>query len=715
MYRIDRPQFGTSEGAPTGQTTGEGAATPPPGDARAEALGRRAFLDVFLKGAGCYAVLASVPFAPGALAAAEHHGVLDPHGAVAFPQGVASGDPSPTSVVLWTRAVQTDGSASAVDVTLQVSTSPDFSEVVVEERLSADGTTDHTVRIIVDGLAPDTRYWYRFGAGGSWSDPVGRTRTAPEADADRPVRLAFASCQAYEAGYYGAWRTLINRDEAAPEEEQLDLVLHLGDFIYEALGYGGARSVPPFPSGGASTGAEFAGTHAVTLDDYRHLWKVYLADPDLRAARARWPFVMTWDDHEFTDDSWQGFSTYKGTPVPAQARKIAANQAWFEFVPVHLSGRVEPDEAPARDFEAAEVRDAPRAGVDDAGIDTDPNNRRALRSLTIYRSLRWGRNLDLVVTDLRSYRSEHPIPAELSEAIGGVARYVQPLPLVEACDAGREFMGGTPPAELNLGGQTIPNPRVDAPAGTMMGPEQKAWFKRRMAGSDARWKIWANSVPLMPMRLDLDRIDPAATTVVFTIDTWDGYLRERTELLDFLAESGVEGVISLSGDNHNSFAGRLLRDFGSRGSRTVGCEYSVCGISSPSLWSAMVGFVAEDDPLRPLVVHEGKAALNLTFLDGAAASVTLAQTGDLEAARAAANPDQNPHLAYCDSEANGFGVVHLSGDVAEVELVTVETPLTDTGPSGARVLRTARFTQRRSDPGALSGPEIEGAPPFPLG
>jgi len=686
---------------------------PHPKTSSASEWSRREFLEVFLRGAGCYAVVASVPFA-SACAGDDSPAP----GAYRFPQGLASGDPSPTSVVLWTRVEAVDGAAGPVEVLLQVSNSSDFGELVVEERVVAEAAADHTVRVIVRELEPDTRYWYRFVAGGDATDLVGRTRTAPAPDADRPVRLAFASCQAYEAGYYGAWRTMINRDEASPGDQQLDFVLHLGDFIYEALGYGGARSVPPFPSGGEPTSgesADFASVHAVTLDDYRHLWKTYLADPDLREARARWPFVMTWDDHEFTDDSWQGYSTYDGRPVPAQSRKIAANQAWFEFVPVHLSGRVEPTPAPARDFAATSVTDAPREGADDSGLDREPNNRAALRSLTIYRSLSWGRALDLIVTDLRSYRSEHPVPVELSSALGGVPRYVQPLPLVEALDAGREYRAGDAPAELAIGEATLPNPRRDAAPGTMMGGEQKAWFRDRMRGSEARWKIWANSVPLMPMRLDLDQIDPAATEVVFTIDTWDGYLTERSELLDFLGDEGVTGVISLSGDNHNSFAGLLTRDFADPEAEAIGCEYSVCGISSPSLFSAMAGFVAEDDPLRPLVVHDGRPTLNLTFLGGAAASATYAQTGDVEAARAATNPLQNPHLRYCDSEANGYGIVHLEGDVARVELVTVEPPVADRGGEGAPVLRVARFEQRAGDPGALAAPTVEGTAPFPLG
>jgi alkaline phosphatase D len=264
-----------------------------------------------------------------------------------FPQGLASGDPTSDSVVLWTRVEAVAGRAPGrVPVTLQVSGTPDFTR---ERQVTALASADHTVRVIVTGLQPDRFYWYRFIADGDVSDLVGRTRTAPPPDADRPVRLAFASCQSYEAGYYGAWRLLLNEDAARPESEQLDFVVHLGDFVYEALGYGKARRIAGLPSGGKPTGegTTWAETYAETLDDYRFLYRTYLSDPDLRAARARWPFVVTWDDHEFTDDCWQTAQTYNEPPVPAQRRRVAASQAWFEYIPACLTGRGDtPDGVP---------------------------------------------------------------------------------------------------------------------------------------------------------------------------------------------------------------------------------------------------------------------------------------------------------------------------------------------------------------------------------
>lgn len=712
----DRPGADHAEGDPTTAPVGRGVG---------RSVDRRTFLDLFLKGAGCYAVVATVPFASACADGEESSfGGDAPPGSYRFPQGVASGDPSPESVVLWTRVEAVDGDRASVPLRLEVALDAGFTTLVAERTVQATADSDHTVRVIVQGLEPDTRYFYRFRAGADVTPLTGRTRTAPAPDADRPVRLAFASCQSYEAGWYDAWRHLVAVDEAAPDDEQLDFVLHLGDFIYEALGYGAARRIDPLPSGGGQVGegAEWASSHAVTLDDYRHLWKTYLADPDLQVARARFPFVMTWDDHEFTDDAWQTASTYGGPSVPAQERKVAANQAWFEFVPAHLSGwrGTAGVASQAKDFEAVAVANAPFAGSDETGLDTEPNNRAALDTLTIYRSQRWGRHVDLVVTDLRSYRTEHAVPVEVSEALGLPARYVAPVPLVRVMDLGRDVPGGAP-ATVRLGEAELPNPRAERSTGTLLGPRQKAWFEEVTAGSDATWRVLANSVPMMPMRLDLDRLDPARPPAVLTTDTWDGYQAERREVLEHLARTGKRNVISLSGDNHNSFAGRLFRDFEAAAPEAIGAEFSIAGISSPSVFAGFAGYLQPEDPLRPLIVWDGPAgpepALNLTFTHGTVASATLAETGDVRAAAGAANPSQNPHLAYVDSDAYGIGIATLDGAEARVEMITFPAPVVAPDEGGVTPLRTARFrvpVPVEGEPTVLEGPEIEGRAPFPL-
>ena len=190
-------------------------------------MDRRSLLKAFAGLAGTFAVTAQAP------ASAAPRPITT--GDFKFAQGVASGDPQPHGVVLWTRVEATDGSSTPIALRAQLSRTPDFNAVVVDQVLTVGEDSDHTLRLVVDGLDPDTIYFYRFAAGGDYSR-MGRTRTAPAPDAEGPARFAFVSCQSYEQAFYGAWARMLADDLAAAEEEQIDFVLFLGDFIYEVRG-----------------------------------------------------------------------------------------------------------------------------------------------------------------------------------------------------------------------------------------------------------------------------------------------------------------------------------------------------------------------------------------------------------------------------------------------------------------------------------------------
>ncbi len=681
---------------------------------------RRDFIQLFLKSAGCFTLAASsLPFASRLGAATGVSGRFH------FPQGLASGDPTPTSIMLWTRVVARLASTADVDLVAQISPRPDFTVITAERRVTATAASDHTVRLLVTGLEPDTTYYYRFRAGADATDLLGRTRTAPPADSERPVRLAFASCQSYEGGYYHAWRTLLNEDHAARADQRIDFVLHLGDFIYEALGYGAARAIAGLPSGGGSLPGFAEKGYALTLEDYRFLYKTYLADPDLRAARARWPFVCTWDDHEFSDDCWQSASTYAQPPTAEQARRYAANQAWFEFIPAQLSENpAQLNEA--RDFKPVAVVDAPFAGkVDAHGLDQEPNNLKAIGSISIYRAFRFGKHVELIVTDTRSHRSEHPVPGALNQQISGSPRYVTPVEVVRICDAGRTYADGHPPAAITLGDKTFPNPRRDAPAGTMLGATQKDWFKRQLVASDATWKVWANSLPLQPLRLDLHQLDPKAHELAFTIDSWDGYMAERAELLDYVADQRIPNLVSLTGDHHAHFAGSIAPDFDATDEpRWVGAEFAVAGISSQSVYEGVLAYTPKDSPLLPLTSFAGSDGqprdnLNTTFLWGSKAALTAAKTGgNLAQAEAVRNPRQNRHLAYCDTHSYGIGTATFGVDSSQVEFIGIVPPRQERGEIGGEILRRILFDLPTWSAGApapkLAPPTIVGQKPYPL-
>lgn len=665
-----------------------------------------------------------------------------PTGLIDFPQGLASGDPRETSVVLWTRAVDSRDAAAAVDLRVEVSADPAFATLIAMQEVQATATADHTVRVVVTGLAADTIYYYRFVAGGDQIE--GRTRTAPPADADLPVRMAWVSCQDYAAGNYGAYRVLVQEDMARPEADQIRFVLHLGDFIYETRGDGfqtaldenlnpitvmnadgTARVVPPFPSGGGMAGTT---NFANTVADYRHLYKLFASDPDVRAARARWPFIHTWDDHEFTNDAWQSMGNYtdvNSVDEPSQRRKVAANQAWFEYMPVQLTGApgVTGVTQRATDFVPATVTDAPFTPADaNSNFVTEPNNVAAVGSITIYRSLRFGRHVELVVTDERSYRSDHAIPEEVGDTSFEYldVRNVLPTTDLEIMDAGRTANGGNPPATVGVSG--VANPRRTAPPGTMLGVEQKAWWKDSMRLSNATWKIWGNQVPLMNFTIKRDPVAGLIVDRTMNGDAWDGYATERTELMTYLRAQNVRNVLVVTGDIHAHFAGIVMDDYRAATPNPVATEFCAAGVSSNTIFSffesASRGSGIPAD-VRSIVTYDASGSggsrfvenLNMLLRFGTAAARTMAVTNNLAQAMAQADPTNNPHLRYADTNAQGFGVALITATQAEVTLTTINRPIT-TG--AASVKRTARFIVPANNPGGFNGPTLTGTPPFPL-
>src|SRR5437868_2959272 len=253
-----------------------------------------------------------------------------------YPEGVASGDPDPTSVILWTRRPYDAGDRHPL--TVEVAKDEAFRHVVATTQAPVSASADWTARVLVGGLKPASVYWYRFTDADGNGSRIGRTITAPRPNDARPVNFAFVSCQDVNEGKLNAYRRMIFEDERAPAAEQLDFVLHLGDFIYEVVEYPDEvktrydRTI--YEVARIPDGQKVARSFHIplTVDGYRAVYKGYLADPDLQDARARWPFVAIWDNHEF---SWQGRQSIQkaGKERPGQSIKVAANQAWWEYLP----------------------------------------------------------------------------------------------------------------------------------------------------------------------------------------------------------------------------------------------------------------------------------------------------------------------------------------------------------------------------------------------
>ncbi|MGW4997239.1 alkaline phosphatase D family protein [Streptomyces hydrogenans] len=343
--------------------------------AAARHFGRRRFLTT----AGAAAALAFATQLPaaGTAAAAELDGrriTEDP-----FTLGVASGDPLPGSVLLWTRLAprpfEPGGGlpAERVSVHWELARDERFARTVRRGRATAHPEFSHTVHVEVEHLEPGREFYYRFRAG-DWTSPVGRTRTAPAPWA-RPaeLRIGAVSCQAFHDGYFTAYRHLADED--------LDVVLHLGDYLYEYAvnATGGARAYTD------RTLPAVFNRETVTLEDYRLRYGLYKADPDLRAAHAAHPFVVTWDDHE-TENNYAGGIPENGVP-PEEflLRRAAAYRAYWEHQPLR---RPQLPEGP---------------------------------DMRLYRRLRFGRLAQFDVLDTRQYRSDQAygdgwqVPGPLSE------------------------------------------------------------------------------------------------------------------------------------------------------------------------------------------------------------------------------------------------------------------------------------------------------------
>jgi alkaline phosphatase D len=268
----------------------------------------------FLRGAGAAVAWAASGCVPPPSGPLPPRFTADP-----FSLGVASGCPRPDGVVLWTRlapAPREPGGGlppETFPVTWRLAEDPGLVRVVRQGVAPALPGLGHSVHIEVRGLAPDRRYWYRFECGDAQS-PIGRTRTAPlPGSALQNFRFAYASCQNFERGYFSGYRHMLKDD--------LDLVIHLGDYIYESgVAEGAVRS--------------HEASEPMTLDDYRVRHALYKTDPDLQAAHAAYPWLMTWDDHEVENDYAGDVSQDGVDPSVFRERRVAAYRAYYENMPI---------------------------------------------------------------------------------------------------------------------------------------------------------------------------------------------------------------------------------------------------------------------------------------------------------------------------------------------------------------------------------------------
>ena len=576
-----------------------------------------------------------------------------------YPEGVASGDPDPRSVILWTRRPFESGGRRVL--TVEVAEDDAFRRVVAKASAPVSAESDWTTRVLVGHLKPARVYWYRFTDGEGNGSRVGRTITAPLANDPRPVNFAFVSCQSVNEG---------------------------------------------------------------RLNGYRVVYKGYLADPDLQDARARWPFVAIWDNHEF---SWQGRQSIVqagGPPQPGQTVKVAANQAWFEYIPA----RVKAPSGSLDTFGAVAVKNVPIEKWDDGFLGIEPNNLKAINSLIAYRSLRYGRHLDLILTDQHSFCGDDPTDEE------GVVKIYDPTfngmfsePAMIALDAGRTFNGGNPPAELSFGDVRIPNPRKDSPPRTILGARQKQWFMNQLRRSTATWKIWGSSLGAVDMRADPQNLPDGLTKQKWPADTFAEFgsvdygsaYHERGEIYDLVRDAKITGFAIVSGDRHSFWAGYAASLLPPATFEPVGLSFVGASLASPGAMEAFEHSLRKDHPLRPLFLADRPAGkpewtYNMLLKHGVRSCLEYARSFDLKRAHAVSNPKLSPHLEFVDMGGHGYATVRLTSGEMRTEFVCIPRPITrsdrpDGGPLRYRVVHTASLWKPGERP-LLRQQVIEGDP-----
>ena len=469
-----------------------------------------------------------------------------------FLHGVASGDPLEDAVILWTRV--SNASGEPLTLNWQVARDEAMSDIVASGVAKTDADRDYTVKVDARGLPSDALLYYRFAIGDNVS-PVGRTRTLPAGSVDT-ARFAVVSCSNHPYGFFNAYRDIAEHDD-------LDAVIHLGDYIYEyGLGeYGTERAealgrIPDPP------------TEVVTLSDYRRRYAQYRSDPDLKAAHAAHPMICVWDDHELANDAWRDGAENHGNGREVdegawEARRDTAIRAWFEWQPVR---------------------------GESAGGRT-----------RIYRDYRYGDLLRLIMLDTRIYGRD-PQPD-----ISGTD-FTRPGILEVLNDGERQMLGRRQQRWLRkrlkkrgttwqvIGQQVLLTP-LDSP--------------------DLEPLLDLTRPSLVPVESLQQNIALSKTNPPVLLDTWDGYPWARRQLLKDIERYGYNTVV-LSGDLHTSIAGNVRLD-GAPDVTTV--EFMATSVTSPGFAEylpethpgAVAAATLEQNPDLRYMETDRRGWLHMTF------------------------------------------------------------------------------------------------------
>jgi alkaline phosphatase D len=456
--------------------------------------------------------------------------------ATTFPCSVASGDPSPQGAVIWTKVAESEILSAAEPLYFEIADQSDFGRPLFVGEVASDQLrADKNYCVSLDlhdhpdlNLEPAKFYFYRFIYRGVPSR-VGRFKTLPAETTDlAQCRFAMLTCQDYSSGYFHALRHLADED--------LDFVVHLGDFIYEYSSY------PERPDLVRHVPLQDGRQEAQDLNDFRTIYETYRRDPALQRAMEQHAWIITWDDHETANDCYWDYDEQalgvedkhplaKASPAARNELKQAAQKAWLEFVPARV--QVEPSATNPQDY------------------------------LTIYRRFRVGQLLDLFMTDTRTYRTEQVCQDE-----GDCTAYQDPV-------------------------------NDQLPANTMLGPKQKEWLLNGLQESTARWKLWGNQTLMSQFGLT-NPLNYDNLSYLAGYDGWDGYQSERRQILEFVKQHNIDRFVVLTGDLHTYLASWLKLDYEEphgwwHRDQIVGFELMTPSVTSANFAKAL-SFTAESQP-----------------------------------------------------------------------------------------------------------------------
>lgn len=464
---------------------------------------------------------------------------------VNFEHGVASGDPLQDRVILWTRLTPSDSSAR-LQVTWEIALDQQFKQIIKTDKVTTAAAQDFTVKVDAIGLKPNQSYFYRFVFGDKIS-PVGQTKTLPTSTSK--VSFAVCSCSNYPAGYFYVYREMA--------KQNVDVVIHLGDYIYEysADGYAtedAAKLGRTLPSNNDK--------EIIKLDDYRKRYALYRKDKDLQALHHRHPFIVIWDDHELANDAWrEGAENHTEETANAKnegkfsERKLAALQAYFEWMPIRP--------------------------IDDQHI-------------KIYRQFDFGNLVQLTMLDTRIIARDQQLDyVDYMTANGLNAAKFQ----ADLTNPARTLMGYTQRdwllgklqqsnATWNVLGQQILMAKMLIPAELLL---SLAEITSGNPTADTLNKMNTQITELVTLKMRLKQGDPSLTSqekariltvAPYNLDAWDGYFVEREILYGTLAQLNKK-VVVLAGDTHNAWSSNLY----SKDGAFVGVELATSSVSSPGL------------------------------------------------------------------------------------------------------------------------------------